>query len=332
MVSDCSFLGDKGGLRETETEAEMTVPDISLIICTHNPRTEYLSRVLGALRAQTLPLGQWELLVIDNASTQPLDQILDLSWHPSGRVVREEETGLTPARLRGIAESKGELLIFVDDDNVLDADYLSVAAELAKTLPQIGAFGGSIRAEFEVPPPSWIDSYIEGFAVCELDRDYWSNFGGWSLASPYGAGLCARREVARDYSAKVKNSPLRRMLDRTGTGMGAGGDSDLAWCASDAGMGTGRFCKLKMTHLIPKNRLTEDYIIRLYAGFAASGVVLEAIRPGSSKSLGSKWVNRARELWRSLRSSGIQRRIDAAASKARRKAEQQLAAMMSSAK
>jgi glycosyltransferase involved in cell wall biosynthesis len=305
----------------------MTVPDISLIICTHNPRTEYLSRVLGALRAQTLPLGQWELLVIDNASTQPLAGVLDLSWHPSGRVVREEETGLTPARLRGIAESIGRLLIFVDDDNVLDADYLCVAAELAKTFPQIGAFGGSIRAEFEVPPPSWIDSYIEGFAVCELDRDYWSNFGGWSLASPYGAGLCARREVASDYSAKVKNSPLRRMLDRTGTGMGAGGDSDLAWCATDAGLGTGRFYRLKMTHLIPKNRLTEDYVTRLNEGFAGSSVVMDAIRPGPRKSRGAILINRARALWKSLWSTTLQRRINAAASKARRKAEQQLAAM-----
>src|ERR1700722_2249773 len=97
---------------------------VSVIICSHNPRENYLRRVLDALRAQTLPAQEWELLLVDNASTEPLAGRFDLSWHPNARHVREEKTGLTPARLRGIAEANGELLVFVDDDNVLRSDYL----------------------------------------------------------------------------------------------------------------------------------------------------------------------------------------------------------------
>ena len=44
----------------------------SVIVCTHNPRLIYLRRVLEALRSQTLPLEQWELLLIDNASSELL--------------------------------------------------------------------------------------------------------------------------------------------------------------------------------------------------------------------------------------------------------------------
>src|SRR5277367_5769846 len=98
--------------------------EISVIVCTHNPRADYLRRTLDALREQNFPLNKWELLLIDNASEKPLAEVYDLSWHPQGRHVRELELGLTAARVRGIRESNGGLLVFVDDDNVLAPDYL----------------------------------------------------------------------------------------------------------------------------------------------------------------------------------------------------------------
>ena len=98
---------------------------ISVIICTHNPRPNYLRRVLDALRRQTLPMDQWEVLIIDNASRGRLTAATwDLSWHPRARIVREEEIGLSVARMRGMKEAAADILVFVDDDNVLDPDYL----------------------------------------------------------------------------------------------------------------------------------------------------------------------------------------------------------------
>ena len=107
----------------------------SVTICTRNPRLDYLSRVLTALRQQTLPMIEWELLLIDNASQNPLQNLVDLSWHPTARIVHESEPGLSPARLRAIAEAEGELIIFVDDDNVLDPSYLSESMRIALQFP-----------------------------------------------------------------------------------------------------------------------------------------------------------------------------------------------------
>ena len=104
-------------------------PQLSVVICTHNPRTDYLGRCFAALEVQTLPRERWDLLVIDNACDEPLAPRLDLAWHPGARLVREDTLGLTPARLRGIQEATGPLLVFVDDDNVLDTDYLEVALD-----------------------------------------------------------------------------------------------------------------------------------------------------------------------------------------------------------
>ena len=68
--------------------------NISVVICTHNPRPDYLRRTLDALKTQTLPQEQWELLLVDNASEKALTGVWDLSWHPRARHIRENELGL----------------------------------------------------------------------------------------------------------------------------------------------------------------------------------------------------------------------------------------------
>ncbi len=252
----------------------------SVVICSHNPREDYLKRVLTALKGQTLPFDNWELLLIDNASVKPLANRFDLSWHPYSRCVVEEELGLTSARLRGINESCGDLIVFVDDDNILAPDYLASAIEVATTSLHIGAFGGSIRGEFEIPPQPWASPYLHLLAVREIHRDSWSNLlNVWNDSVPCGAGLCIRRSVALDYMHKSSGDRRRRALGRVGTGTGSSEDVDLAYCAIDLGMGTGTFCRLKVTHLIPAARLTVEYIARLNAGIYASDPVLKSLRP-----------------------------------------------------
>ena len=297
---------------------------VSVIICTHNPRPDALRRVLDALRTQTLPKEQWELLLVDNSSHEPLGKSWDLSWHPHARHIRENELGLTPARLRGTRESKGEHLVFVDDDNIVAEDYLFQAVSIFDRWPMLGAVGASIKGEFEVPPPGWIIPHLDGLVVFELERDHWSNSAGWSLATPYGAGLCVRRCVAEDYAAKVGGSQLRRRLDRAGTGMGAGGDLDLAWCAIDLGMGTGRFVALKVTHLIPMIRLTEDYVVRLKIGFAAAHEILSTLRTNGPTHQRASWSRHGRLLLNLWRARGIERRILLGAEKARRAVKRSL--------
>src|SRR5688500_18885066 len=124
---------------------------ISVIVCAHNPRPEYLCRTLTALREQSLPTKHWELLLVDNVCGEALATQVDLSWHRQARHLREYQLGHVPARLCGIKAASGGLLIFVDDDNVLSTDYLERAAAIPKAYPHIGVFGaGVVTPEFEV--------------------------------------------------------------------------------------------------------------------------------------------------------------------------------------
>jgi glycosyltransferase involved in cell wall biosynthesis len=252
-----------------------TVNNISVIICTHNPRPDYLQRVLDALKAQALPKEQWELLLIDNANSEPLAEIWDLSWHPRARHVRESELGLTHARLRGIKESNGELLVFVDDDNVLQFDYLSESIRISAAWPVLGAWGGQQFPEFESGEPA--EAWKREFWTGKLDRDLWSNNYDRKIA-PCGSGVCVRQVIARRYAELAQADTLRLNLDRRGAGLNSAGDIDMDFTACDLGLGMGRFRTLCLTHLIPAKRLTDDYLYNLCEGFGYSDTVLNALR------------------------------------------------------
>jgi glycosyltransferase involved in cell wall biosynthesis len=251
---------------------------ISVIICTYNPREDYLRRVLEALRKQTLPMEDWELLLIDNASQRPLANQFDLSWHPHGRNLLEPQIGKLNAWLRGIRESKADVVVFVDDDNVLATDYLQQTLDVSAQWPFIGAWCGSLFPEYEKPLPEWASDHVWRLAVAEVKEDIWSNLREGFDTIPWGAGMCIRRNVGKRYLEWCGLNRSSVALDRSGKGLGGYGDMDLGHCALDIGLGTGKSTRLRLTHLISAGRLTLDYFVRHAEGDAASWLLFRAIR------------------------------------------------------
>ena len=278
----------------------------SVVIPTHNPREDYLQRVLEALRRQTLAKDLWELVIIDNGSREPLKAAVgprdygttgpqatevDLSWHSNARIVREEALGLTNARLRGFAETRGEVMVLVDDDNVLALDYLEQAVRIAREYPFLGAWSGQSIAEFE-DPSNLPHPLLKGFLQDRrLDADCWSNDRNHTKSDPYGAGMCVRRCVADAYRRKLDSQPERKGLDLQGSVLIYGGDLDLAFAGLDIGLGKGVFQSLSFIHLMPKHRCETGYLLRAAEGHAQSQVL-------------AAWLNGdvlpdSRENWRS---------------------------------
>jgi hypothetical protein len=254
------------------------MPKISVILCTHNPREEYLHRVLDSLRAQTLPLDQCEFLLVDNASQPPVAGRFDISWHPHTRIVCEQELGLTPARLRGIREAAADILVFVDDDTVLPPDYLTQALNVGAEWPFVGVWGGSPLPEYEKPLPPWVGDQVWRLTVMEVKEDVWSNLREGFATVPCGAGLCVRRPVARRFLERCETNKSSLTLGRKGTGLGAYEDMEIAHCALDLGLGTGKTTRLHLTHLIPASRLTLEYFVRHAEADAASFTIFRAAR------------------------------------------------------
>jgi glycosyltransferase involved in cell wall biosynthesis len=258
--------------------APNTMLDASVVICTHNPRSDYFVRVLDGLRNQTLPLHKWELLVVDNGSQVPLASSYDISWHPTARHILERELGVAYARRRGIQEASADLIIFVDDDNVLDENYLAEAIKIGQEWPSLGAWGsGWIRGDFEVEPRESLRSWLP---VREVTSPRWSNIAGVHLlgespeeAIPWGAGLCIRKEVAIAYCQFCEQSSLQ-IVSHQGEGLLGGEDTEMAFVCCSRGLGVGIFPGLKITHLIPQRRVSEDYIVRFAEGTGISNNLL----------------------------------------------------------
>lgn len=291
--------------------------DISVIICTHNPRPDHFSRCLAGLEAQTLPAERWELIIVDNASATERAPRPNLSWHPQARLVQEPKLGLTQARLCGIRQAVGGLLVLLDDDNVLDPNYLETAAHIAEQMPFLGSWSGQCRPEFEQPPPEWTRRYWGNLVIRQFDQDVWSNLPRLAETMPCGAGLCVRRTVALRYATLHETGVREFQLDRAGDTLVSGGDNDLAACACDAGFGVGLISALRLTHLIPPERLTEDYLGRLAEGIYLSAVVLADMR--SSRADVESYRVRWHEPLRALLKSGPHRTIQLAAIRGRRK-------------
>src|SRR5829696_8579496 len=102
------------------------MPKLSVVICTYNPDDKIFGQCLAGIIAASKRLAPNEILIIDNNSAEPVrskefvrDFIVQVS---SAKVINETKQGLTPARLRGIKETSGDLIIFIDDDNFIDED------------------------------------------------------------------------------------------------------------------------------------------------------------------------------------------------------------------
>jgi glycosyltransferase involved in cell wall biosynthesis len=285
---------------------------LSLIICTHNPKRDYLDRVLGALAAQTLPTAQWELLRIDNASDDRLALQGALSWHPRARLIREDTLGLTAARLRGIDESDGDVLVYVDDDNLLAPDYLHTAVGLFESHPFLGTIGpGVLEPEFAVEPPPRLEPYLPLLALRSSWQAHWSNNPTDRASVPWGAGLCVTRAVARAYQQLVEQLDTEAPLDRRGQRLFGNGDVAFSWAAAQIGKGFGVFPQLRATHLIRAERLTPSYLLRLVHDSTFSNAVSDylvlGIAPGSASQ---RWKEVLRILLRALRRGPFALRMD----------------------
>lgn len=142
----------------------------TIALCTHN-HADRLVRTLADLKSLRQPEAAWELLFIDNGCRDATPELLARHVWPEGwqvRVVREEKLGLSNARNRAIAEARGDYVLFIDDDETPDPDWLCAYERLIRA-HQPDAFGGRQVVLFEDARPAWLKDELLGF-LGELNR------------------------------------------------------------------------------------------------------------------------------------------------------------------
>ena len=142
----------------------------TVALCTHD-HADRLSRTLADLRKLRAPEAPWELVIVDNACSDATPSLLAHEAWPIGwqvRVVREEKLGLSNARNCALREARGEYLIFVDDDETPDPEWLRAFERLISDRAP-DAFGGRIEVLFDTEAAR-IDQRLKRAAVHETHR------------------------------------------------------------------------------------------------------------------------------------------------------------------
>jgi glycosyltransferase involved in cell wall biosynthesis len=199
--------------------------------------------------------------------------------HCVSQLIRESQPGVPRARSCGIAAASADLLLMLDDDNVLDPDYLQTAVEIAAADPTIGAFGGISRPLLETGEPKpWQQKMYPFIAVRDLGPapiiSSEDQRGDWE---PIGAGMVVRKIVAKKFSEYVRENPIAASIDRRGKTLLSGYDSLLARCSYPLGFLNSYQPRLKLTHIIKPQRMKISYMIRLLLGHGRSFVMLNTI-------------------------------------------------------
>lgn len=248
---------------------------ISVIVCSYNG-VEQLPETIKHLAQQDVQPGiSWEVIVIDNASTDNTAEIALTEWKKyqipiSFTVLYQPKQGLTYARELALKKAKYEFVLFCDDDNWLSNNYLTKAYDTMSKQPSIGILGGHGTLEFEINPPLWaanLSSLANGPQAAAS--------GKVKNNIVYGAGFIVRKSA---YESLVRAGYKSILSDRSGDCLCAGGDYELCYAIALAGYDIWYEENLKFKHFMPAKRIDWDYCIRLYKEGAQSLIVLTPYR------------------------------------------------------
>ena len=138
---------------------------ITVAICTWN-RAELLDRTLSQMHNLRIPPGiEWELLVVNNNCTDDTDAVV--ARHAQVLPIRrlfEGSQGQSHSRNHALREAFGELIVWTDDDVLVDQDWLAAYVKAARDWPEASYFGGTITPWFAAPPPFWIERNLRSIA------------------------------------------------------------------------------------------------------------------------------------------------------------------------
>ncbi|HEX2117177.1 MAG TPA: glycosyltransferase [Alphaproteobacteria bacterium] len=223
---------------------------LTLIICTYN-RVQSLRQTLRSLRSLDVDGVEGEIIVVDNNShdetRRAIEEFLPLSPLPA-RYLFEPRQGLSHARNAGIEVATGDIIVFSDDDVLVDPFWLrEIAAAFAQEDP--AALGGKILPKWQAPPPRWLGPALHGFLALLDHGDK-----PMELREPllWGANLAVRRDVFRTFRFHVG-------LGRTGDKLYIGEDSDLLQRLIERGERVMYWPRAVVHHNIPAQRLTKTY-------------------------------------------------------------------------
>lgn len=239
---------------------------ISIIICTYN-REKYLYNALRHVATNVFPAESYEIVLVNNNSTDNTEQECERFEKDFPKVnfryYIETNQGLSYARNHGISESRGDILVFLDDDSFVKPNYLTNLHRNLMNHPEAMAFGGKITPLFESnETPKWLCKWTYSW-VSAIDKGNDTvPFEGNSY--PIGANMGFRKDCIDQCGL------FNTELGRSKKNLMGGEEKDIFNRVRAKGLKILYFPDIEVEHVIPPQRTTLDYIRRMGRGVGMS--------------------------------------------------------------
>ena len=232
---------------------------LTAIICTYN-RAKYIRPLLESIAANDLPKNEYEILLVDNNCTDNTREVCAAftAAHPDVqfRYVVEPEQGLSAAKNRGIKEAKGDIIVYIDDDALIDTWYLRTYAEWFAAHPETMACGGPIEPLYETTEPEWMSPYTKSLLTG------WMDYGDKVRKYPHGiypggGNAAYRKEVFEQVGL------FNTALGRKGGNLMGSEEKDIFDKMHSFNMQILYLPTPVLHHIIPQAKLEKPYFYRL---------------------------------------------------------------------
>jgi len=237
--------------------------DISVIICCYNSANKIVP-TLEHLSKQSLGNLNCEIILVNNNCSDSTIDIAKLAWESFGnpielQIIEETNPGLSFARRSGVNAANGEIIIFCDDDNWLDKEYIKTAFEIMKNNLSIGVLAGQSRAVADVEIPTWFYTNYGNYACGVLatqSGDVTQRLWVW------GAGMVVRKSLME----KLYSKYIHTTNDRTKDSMESGGDVEICYWHILGNKLLWYDDRLKLMHYMPSQRLNIEFAKKQFEG------------------------------------------------------------------
>ena len=235
--------------------------ELSVIICTYN-RDEYLKKTLEALSVQTLDSQKFEIIIVDNNSSDSTKSIVEdyLKNQSNAKYILEVKQGLSYARNAGYKEAKSDNLLYLDDDAYLNPEGLENLVDFVNSDEQLTIVGGRAIIKYPDKKPDWITENIVGWlgAYDHGDRTIEvtpKNMQKKIVTSPIGCCFFVRKRVLDETGG------FHPELGRVGNKMLAGEELLISKYVQKNGGKIVYFPKIKVDHAIVPDRINKESLL-----------------------------------------------------------------------
>jgi glycosyltransferase involved in cell wall biosynthesis len=275
---------------------------VTVAICTWN-RARLLELTLGRMSDLRIPAGvEWEVIVVNNNSTDSTEQLVESF---AGRLpvqhIIERQQGQSHARNRAHSVSTGDLILWTDDDVLVDPNWIAAYVDAASRWPTAGYFGGRIVPWFEHDPPEWLAKNEKLLAGMLVARDLGPVEGLFPAEEwPYGANMAFRR-------AAVAGNLFDPNLGLIGDNAIRKDETEYCRRLQQSGVQGVWVPAASVQHWVGASRMTLEYVAKYYQGYGRGKVRVDGPSEGRAAFGAPLWTYRkyadamVRYLWKRFR-------------------------------